>query len=86
MDYGKYLAEFFGTMFFVYIILATQNPIAIGVALALVILIGNTTANPAVSVVYASIGKIDLNDLFPFVVLQIFGGLIALEIFKRYKM
>jgi glycerol uptake facilitator-like aquaporin len=86
MEYGKYLAEFFGTMFFVYIILATQNPIAIGVALALVILIGNAQVNPAVSVVYASLGKIDLNDLFPFVLLQVFGGLCALEIFKRYKM
>ena len=36
---NKYLAEFLGTGFFVYVILATGNPIAIGAALALAILL-----------------------------------------------
>ena len=35
----KYLVEFLGTTFFVYIIFATGNPLAIGAALALVILL-----------------------------------------------
>ena len=35
----NYLAEFLGTTFFVYVILATGNPIAIGAALALVIVL-----------------------------------------------
>ena len=35
----KYLSEFAGAIFFVYVILATGNPLAIGAALALVILL-----------------------------------------------
>ena len=36
---NKYLAEFLGSLFFVYVILATGNPIAIGAALTLIILL-----------------------------------------------
>jgi glycerol uptake facilitator-like aquaporin len=85
----KYLAEFSGTLFFVYVILATGNPLAIGAALALVILLAMPISgghmNPAVSIVMASFGKIDTNDLIPYCVSQIFGALVALEIYKRYK-
>ena len=39
---NNYLAEFIGTGLFVYVILATGNPLAIGAALALIVLL---TAN-----------------------------------------
>ena len=85
----KYLAEFLGTLFFVYVILATGNPLAIGAALALVILLSATISgghmNPAVSVVMASIGKISTQELIPYVIAQILGALVALELFKRFK-
>lgn len=85
-----YLAEFIGTAFFVYIILATQNPLAIGAAFALVILLTESTsagyANPAVTIVMASLGKLPVNEIIPYVISQIFGGLVALEIYKRYKL
>ena len=87
---NKYLAEFLGTGFFVYVILATGNPLAIGAALALIILITSNISgghiNPAVSVVMASVGKIDTSDLIPYIVSQILGGLVALEVYKRYGM
>jgi|TARA_B110000967_G_C18901767_1_gene576107 glycerol uptake facilitator-like aquaporin len=86
---NHYLAEFLGTVFFVYVILATGNPLAIGAALALVILITSGISgghiNPAVSIVMASAGKMPVNDLIPYCVAQIFGGLVALEMFKRFK-
>lgn len=86
----KYLVEFLGAVFFVYIILATGNPIAIGAALTFVILlIGNISGgyvNPAVSIVMASAGKIPINDLVPYCISQILGGLVALEIYKRWKL
>lgn len=86
----QYLAEFFGTMFFVYVILATGNPLAIGAALALVLLliskISGGFANPAVSIVMASAGKLSTNELIPYILAQVFGGLVALELFKRYKL
>lgn len=85
-----YLVEFLGTLFFVYIILATGNPIAIGAALTFIILlIGNISGghvNPAVSVVMASAGKLPINDLIPYVISQILGGLVALEFYKRWKL
>jgi len=86
----KYLAEFLGTLFFVYVILATGNPLAIGAALALVLILSGQISgghmNPAVSIVMASRGKISTSDLMPYIIAQILGGLTALEIIKRWKM
>jgi|TARA_B100002019_G_scaffold286607_1_gene297344 aquaporin Z len=87
---NNYLAEFLGTAFFVYIILVTGNPLAIGAALALVILLTGPISgghiNPAVSIAMASAGKMAIDDLIPYCVAQIFGGLVALELFKRFKL
>ena len=86
----QYLAEFSGTLFFVYVILATGNPLAIGAALALVILLASPISgghmNPAVSIAMASLGKIDRSELIPYVLAQVFGALVALEIFKKYQL
>jgi aquaporin Z len=86
----KYLAEFFGTLTFVYIILATGNPLAIGATLSLVLLfthnISNGGLNPAVTIVMASAGQIDSRELVPYCLAQIFGGLTALELYKRYQL
>ena len=87
---NNYLAEFFGTALLVYVILATGNPIAIGAVLALIILLIGTISgghvNPAVSIVMASIGRLPVDDLVPYCLAQIFGGLVALELFKRVKL
>ena len=86
----NYLLEFLGSTFFIYVILATGNPIAIGAALALVILmigpISGGHVNPAVSIVMASAGKLPTNELVSYCLAQIFGGLVALELYKRYKL
>jgi|TARA_B100000073_G_scaffold319299_1_gene298088 aquaporin Z len=85
----KYLAEFLGTLFFVYVILATGNPIAIGAALAIAIFLSASMSgghiNPAVSVVMAAKGRISTSDMIPYVIAQILGGLVALEIYKKWK-
>jgi glycerol uptake facilitator-like aquaporin len=86
----KYLVEFLGTTFFVYIIFATGNPLAIGAALALVILLAKNVSgghmNPAVSIAMASAGQITTSELVPYIISQTFGALVALEIYKRYKL
>jgi len=86
----NYLVEFLGTLFFVYVILATGNPLAIGVALALIILVAQKSSgghvNPAVSVVMASAGKLNINELLPYIIAQVLGGLTALQVYKRYQM
>jgi aquaporin Z len=87
---NRYLIEFLGTMFFVYVILATRHPLAIGLALTLCIMIGGHISggnyNPAVSVVMSYVGKLPLHDLMPYVVAQIAGGLAALELYKRVRL
>ncbi len=85
----KYLVEFLGAILFVYVILATGHPLAIGATLAIVILLAAPISgghiNPAVSVVMASAGKLPTVDLVPYILAQILGGLVALEIYKRVK-
>ena len=88
--FEKYIVEFFGTMLFVYIILATNNPLIIGVTLALVILLSSGISgghiNPAVTVALASAGLLPPNDVLPYCLSQRMGGLVGLEIYKRYKL
>lgn len=85
----KYLVEFIGAILFVYVILATGNPLAIGATLAIIILLASSTSgghiNPAVSIVMASAGKLPVADLVPYCLAQVLGGLVALEIYKRFK-
>ena len=86
----NYLVEFLGTLLFVYVILATGNPLAIGVALALIILVAQKSSggyvNPAVSIVMASAGKLNINELLPYIIAQILGALTALQVYKRFQM
>ena len=81
----KYVVEFLGAALFIYVILATGNALAIGATLALIILISGAQVNPAVSITMAAAGKLPTVDLVPFCIAQILGGLVALEIYKRFK-
>lgn len=86
----KYILEFLGTLFFVYVILATGNPLAIGAALALAMLLTRGVSgghiNPAVSITMAAAGKLPTSDLIPYCIAQILGGLVALEVYKRFQL
>jgi len=42
--------------------------------------------NPAVTIAMASAGQIPTSDIIPYILAQCFGGLTALEIYKRYKL
>jgi aquaporin Z len=85
----KYLVEFVGAILFVYVILATGNPLAIGASLALIIMMASGISgghiNPAVSITMAAAGKLPVTDLVPYCLAQILGGLVALELYKRFK-
>lgn len=85
----KYLAEFLGSIFFVYVVLATHNAFAIGAALALVIFVTSTLSgghiNPTVTIAMAAWGKFPVDQVIPYIAAQLLGGLVALEIYKRYR-
>ena len=86
---NKYIVEFVGTLFFIYVILATGNAIAIGAALAVAIMVGGGISggnfNPAVTITMALAGKLKSADVIPYVVAQVAGGLVALELYKRVR-
>ena len=41
--------------------------------------------NPAVSIMMVASGKMPAADLLPYVIAQVAGGLVALELYKRVK-
>ena len=83
---NKYLVEFLGTLFLVFIIFATGNYLAIGAALALDVMLGGAISggafNPAVTIALMQAGKISRSDVVPYIVAQIAGGLAGFELFK----
>lgn len=82
----KYLVEFLGTMFFLYVILTIGNPLAIGMALVLAIMVGGKVSggnfNPAVSLMMTMAGRLPVKELLPYVVAQLLGGVTALQLSK----
>jgi|TARA_B110000285_G_scaffold215459_1_gene261818 glycerol uptake facilitator-like aquaporin len=85
-----YLVEFLATLFFAYIVIATGNPLAIGAALSLVLLLSyrfsSVTANPAITIVMAAAGKLEPSEIIPLCVMQVLGALVALEVYKRVNL
>lgn len=86
---NKLLAEFLGTLLFLYIILATRSAIPIGIALIIVTMmfgsISGGNFNPAVTIMMVAKGAQPASELLPYIVAQIAGGLAALELYKRVK-
>tara|TARA_A100001011_G_scaffold285311_1_gene295828 strand:- start:15 stop:287 length:273 start_codon:yes stop_codon:yes gene_type:complete len=87
---NKYLVEFAGTAFLLYVIVATGNAMAIGAALVIGILLGGKMSgahfNPAVSVMMVAAGKLPQKELVPYIIAQVLGGLTALELSKKVKL
>jgi aquaporin Z len=81
------LVEFVGTFFFLYVILATGNYLAIGAALALAIYLGGSISggnfNPAVTIMLIATKKQRMDTALPYIVAQVAGGLAALALYQR---
>ncbi len=75
----KYMIEFLGTLFLVFVIMSTGNYLAIGIALAIAVFLGGPISggayNPAVALALFSAGKLSKPDLMPYIIAQIGGGL-----------
>lgn len=85
----KYIVEFLGTMFLMFIILATGNYLAIGAALALAVIMGGAISggafNPAVTLALMYMGKLPTKDLVPYIVAQVAGALVAIQAYNFYR-
>ena len=77
----KYLTEFIGTLFLVLIIGLTQNPLAIGFGLTVLVYMGAHISgahyNPAVSLAMFIKKEISGVDFFRYIIAQIFGAALA---------
>ena len=83
---NKYIVEFLGTMFLVFVIFTTGNYLAIGAALAIAILLGGMISggafNPAVAIAMMYSGRLPRADVIPYIVAQVAGALAGFEAFK----
>jgi aquaporin Z len=90
MRQSAYLAEYLGSFFFILAILMSGgNPVIIGVALAItIVLIGGISGghvNPAVSIAQYLQGSLRPSDLLMYVVLQVLGGMSAYYAYRYAK-
>jgi len=85
---NKYLVEFLGTMFLMYVVLSGAQAFVIGGALSIAILIGGKISlgcfNPAVSCGLYAAGKLSKADLLPYIVAEVLGALAAFYLHNKY--
>ncbi len=85
---NKYLVEFLGTMFFVFVIFATEHWLAIGAAVGIAVLLGGMVSlvafNPAVVFAFYAAGKLPKSDVLPYIIAEILGALAAFYAYKRF--
>ena len=83
---NKYLVEFLGTMFLMFVIFATGHWAAIGAALAIAALLGGPISgaayNPAVAIALMTTGKLSRSDVIPYIIAEIAGALAAVQLVK----
>ena len=82
----KYIVEFLGTLFLMFIILYTGNYLAIGIALAIAVFLGGAISggafNPAVTLGLLAARKLSTNDVLPYIIAQIIGAITAVYLVK----
>ncbi len=80
---NKLLVEFIGTFLFLSVILVSGQPLPVAISLAAVLYFGAKTSgghfNPAVSTMFLAKGDINFNTFLGYVVVQVLGGLAALQ-------
>ncbi len=85
---NKYLVEFLGTMFLVFVIFATGNYLAIGAALAAGVFLGGAISggafNPAVAFALYASKKISSSDLVPYIIVEVLGALAGFYLYKNF--
>jgi aquaporin Z len=84
---NKYLVEFLGSMSIVYVVLATGNWVAIGLVIAIAVLLGGPISggvyNPALAIALYTAGKIPKPELIPYCIVEILGALAGFYAYKQ---
>jgi aquaporin Z len=86
---NKCLVEFLGTLLLVYVVLATGDPLAIGAAVTVAILVGDKISggnfNPAVTLGLTLSNRQSYNLAIPYIFAQLGGAYLAMELHKQIK-
>jgi len=86
---NKYFVEFLGTLFLIFIILITDNYLIIGASLSIAIFLGGPISkgcfSPVVTFALYASGELAYYELFPYIVVQIIGAVVAVELVKMIK-
>ena len=84
--YKKCAIEFIGSIFFIFVVIATRAAIPIGLALMLCILIGGNISgghfNPAVTIAMTLNNKIAPKQAMMYIIAQILGGISGVLLHK----
>ena len=84
----KYFVELLGTMFLSFVIFATGNYLAIGAALSVAVLLGGVISggsfNPAITISLFYAGKLGTNDVIPYILAEIVGGIAGFELVRQF--
>ena len=83
----KLIVEFLGTMLLSFVIFSSGgNYVAIGVTVAIIVLLGGPISgaayNPAVAIALFYAKKLSVTDLVPYIIAEIAGGVAGYEVFK----
>jgi len=85
-----YLAEFLASLVLMYVVLETGNSLAIGATFALVRIMSTPISgghvNPLITVALASGEYFPLMEVVPYSAAQILGGILAVHIFRNFKL
>jgi len=85
----EFIVEYLGTVFFLYVLVITQNPFAIGAALVLVTYLGAPISggnfNPLTVLVRVLTGAESSTVLAPYIIAQLAAVFTVYQIHKRLK-
>ena len=83
------ITEFIGTFIFLFVIVATGNPWAIGATLAVLAYLGGAISgghfNPAVTVMMFYNKTVTSSTAVMYIAAQVIAGLLALVVYKKLK-
>ena len=85
---NKYVVEFIGTLFFIFVVISTGHWAFIGLALALGSLVGNKISdgqvvfNQAITLVLYNKKKMNSQDFWIYIVIEILAALAAFAVYE----
>ena len=81
---NKYLVEFIGSMFLIYVGFATNDPLAVGATLTIIKMLYAGQFNPAITIALTFAHKLPYSETIPYILSQVAGGLVAFELYNRF--